>query len=935
MPYIVNPATGDLEYRETAASLGAVISVTTDEGAPPVLADGSGNINLLGTLGIDVTGQGPGSTATVSLEVPVTVPHGGTGQTSLIDGGVLIGDGVDPIQSISLLDGQLIIGETGNDPVAAFITSSDGSIARAFGAGTIDLTVSGNVGSVTLTPDSGLPLTALAFDVKGQKAGSVQVMETINSAGIFLWENRTWDTQYVVDSNTTPGLRGTFSTIQSAIDQAVSDGMTYTSPRKILIRFGSYTEDLDIFGGCYFECDTMPADPAGYVPVVTITGNHTLDATNSFYSEGINWVTVSGDTFSGAATASIIQWRNSQFSNPDGYFLTSAGQSYLDMAACQFFGTSDGNPQFNLNISRFSAAQCGMNGTSLNFTGSIPRFNQCQQVGNIYINNSPVFADDCDFVGFNAECIIQSSGASCRFYNCSFTCGLASTVAIDYGTATPPFLINCYALPINTPINDFTNTLAVNVPNTPYYQTMGNVLRGIKVNADYAAEAAIAYIGVTSTAAPRAISLPTTSFAGQIVYVMDESGAASGNNITVTGPSLINGIANYVIDQNFGSALFRSLDGSNWQTIMVSGSLSGAGTITGNDSVAIPQISNNWNIVTASSTVLFQGSGSTETLDFSVSNLLLGSSPVGITTASDNVGMGYLALTSLTSGTQNTVVGRVAGPSITTGQNNVIVGYNAGGLLATSINNTAIGTNALTTFNSVITAGKNTALGSGAGLALASGVNNILIGYLAAQNYTGAESSNIILGNDGTLGESHVIRIGTQGSGTGQQNLAYMAGITGVTVASSPVGIASTGQLSDLGFGTAGYQFTSNGAGNSPTWVAPSPNANTWTDVTGTSQAMAINSGYLANNVALVTLTLPSTAAQFSIIKVTGVGAGGWKIAQNASQKITWLGTSSTVGVSGFISSIDANACVTLRAVVGGASTFWVVEQSEGNITIS
>lgn len=61
----------------------------------------------------------------------------------------------------------------------------------------------------------------------------------------------------------------------------------------------------------------------------------------------------------------------------------------------------------------------------------------------------------------------------------------------------------------------------------------------------------------------------------------------------------------------------------------------------------------------------------------------------------------------------------------------------------------------------------------------------------------------------------------------------------------------------------------------------------TWINVTGTSVQAISNTGYLANNdTAQVTITLPTAPAIGDIIKVTGAGAGGWKIAQNAGQSI-------------------------------------------------
>ena len=60
----------------------------------------------------------------------------------------------------------------------------------------------------------------------------------------------------------------------------------------------------------------------------------------------------------------------------------------------------------------------------------------------------------------------------------------------------------------------------------------------------------------------------------------------------------------------------------------------------------------------------------------------------------------------------------------------------------------------------------------------------------------------------------------------------------------------------------------------------------TWVDVTGTSVQAASNTGYMADNVSQVTVTLPASPAVGDIVQVTGIGAGGWMIAQNAGQSI-------------------------------------------------
>lgn len=158
-------------------------------------------------------------------------------------------------------------------------------------------------------------------------------------------------------------------------------------------------------------------------------------------------------------------------------------------------------------------------------------------------------------------------------------------------------------------------------------------------------------------------------------------------------------------------------------------------------------------------------------------------------------------------------------------------------------------------------------------------------------------------------------------------------GITSIALTNGQLAIGSTGADPVAATITAGTGISvTNGAGSIT--VAATGGGLTWTDVTGTSASMAVNNGYLANNAGLVTLTLPASATQFSVIKVQGYGAGGWAIAQNANQQIRLGSNATTVGVSGSLASTDANDSVTLLAAVGGASTIWTVQDVVGNITV-
>lgn len=111
-----------------------------------------------------------------------------------------------------------------------------------------------------------------------------------------------------------------------------------------------------------------------------------------------------------------------------------------------------------------------------------------------------------------------------------------------------------------------------------------------------------------------------------------------------------------------------------------------------------------------------------------------------------------------------------------------------------------------------------------------------------------------------------------------------------------------------------------------------------YTEVTGTSQSASVNNGYITNNAALVTVTLPSTAAVGDIVEITGLGAGGWKLAQNASQEVKWTaggadGTNeTTAGTGGYLASTDRYDCVKVQCI--GTNNTWVVKESKGVITL-
>jgi hypothetical protein len=194
-----------------------------------------------------------------------------------------------------------------------------------------------------------------------------------------------------------------------------------------------------------------------------------------------------------------------------------------------------------------------------------------------------------------------------------------------------------------------------------------------------------------------------------------------------------------------------------------------------------------------------------------------------LTTGVNNTGLGYNALYNNTTGSSNTAIGSQALYANTNGIGNNAIGFSAmianrsgsynlaDGYFAlhsntTGYDNTAVGVNALGA-NSV--GGGNTAVGAAALVYGQKGSNNTAVGYSTFyNNFFGGSNNiaigslagrqvehgdnNIEIGNGGTLTDSGVIRIGTEGT----QPATYIAGIqaSGLAV-STGVGITADGRL--------------------------------------------------------------------------------------------------------------------------------------------
>lgn len=140
-------------------------------------------------------------------------------------------------------------------------------------------------------------------------------------------------------------------------------------------------------------------------------------------------------------------------------------------------------------------------------------------------------------------------------------------------------------------------------------------------------------------------------------------------------------------------------------------------------------------------------------------------------------------------------------------------------------------------------------------------------GVAGTHGVDGTNGTNGTNGTAGASGQSSLMAMAVEAAGA---NCQY--GGTKVTAGLD----ANANAVLDAGEVTA-TSYNCNGA----------PGAGiSWVNVSGTSQQASAGIGYLANNSAQVTITLPASPNIGDLIEVSGAGAGGWVIAQNASQSI-------------------------------------------------
>ena len=140
-----------------------------------------------------------------------------------------------------------------------------------------------------------------------------------------------------------------------------------------------------------------------------------------------------------------------------------------------------------------------------------------------------------------------------------------------------------------------------------------------------------------------------------------------------------------------------------------------------------------------------------------------------------------------------------------------------------------------------------------------------------------------------------------------------------------------------LGLGALGsalQQLRVNAAGTALEYFtqAASLNRLPYSEITAATFTLAPDNAYGANNASQIIFTLPTTAVVGSELEIVGIGAGGWRIAQNASQQIHFGNLDTTAGTGGRVDSTFRRDCIKLKCTT--ANNEWVVSSSVGNMDV-
>ena len=297
---------------------------------------------LAGVASISATSPLAVSASTGSVTVStgtIPVSKGGTGATSLTDGGVLLGSGTGAVTAMGVLsDGQMIVGDGTTDPVAesgatlrtsiglgSIATQASNSVSISGGSitGITDLVVAdGGTGASSLT-DGGVLLgsgtgaiTAMAVLGDGEMIVGDGTTDPVAESGATLRTSIGLGTMAVVNTNAVPAQ--TLAGAVTGADQTVSaiNLKDYGEITNAIGATGGGTQDIDLNAGnsvtatvdtsantFTFSNPTASDELCGFTLELTNGGSQTVN-----WPASVDWAGGSAPTLTTSGVDYLVFW---------------------------------------------------------------------------------------------------------------------------------------------------------------------------------------------------------------------------------------------------------------------------------------------------------------------------------------------------------------------------------------------------------------------------------------------------------------------------------------------------------------------------------------------------------------------------------------------------------------------------------------------------
>ena len=753
--------------------------------------------------------------------------------------------------------------------------------------------------------------------------------------------------KYIVDiSGSTP-----YSTIQSALDAAVADGNNPT----LTIRSGTYVEDLTIPPNSIFNGAAILSGYPGSVGATIIQGTHTPPTSGSMTFNNITFISSSNCFSSSSVGVSELNFTNCGCGITNGYFLNIPNWtgilSFWDFNPS--LGTNDGGIN---NITGSSSVYCyeaglGIGSSNVMQIAGTMVFNQGEINCPVNFNNgtTATFYNDI----FN-NTITTSGNANIKIFNS--TIKTDSNIAITHNSSNPLTLSHDAIISSASTVIDGTGT--INMGTVDFIEN-ATIATTLTINSISTLSKAIHGWNGTILGEP---SISVTSNGAVVTFSIEKVGGGDLSAITSYG----------IFDGDTTPAVTVTLTaGTDTNPVMNYVYWTAVGRVLTANTTGFPATE-----YIPVAKVYCQSAGSIQTDGV----MLLLSDADHLT---DDSKLGHISHINKWIRSQNATWENGVSPTLTITTNvgtkdNVIFTSASGEVFQlekhdfpsfTGTPDVYVVNDSVTPFNKITDL--NVLLTDSSGSSMSGRYFSLVVWGVVSENSSDCKLMlNLPSGSYGTsnnllkdVKKKANFSIPAEFKGTGfliaQLNLRHRTISGGTWTQVSLVdlrglypSIAAGGQnaqgsefldtefrILDDGDNTKEIAFQASGITTATTRTITmsdedidlTPTSGTYqasisiSEITSTSATAVVDSKYITNNAARVTVTLPSTAYLGSQIEVIGKGAGGWRIGQPAGVTIYSSDNSTTTGVGGYVETAVGSTKNTIKLVCITANNDWSV----------